>query len=105
MARIHITDTIQDVIFKMSDGNLGAATVVFGFLKDFHDLTYILDCDTLGLYGEKLYMLWNDCCGRDTKLAMRIAQFASIDDIRTHINYDGGRGFPFTEEELAALPK
>ena len=55
--------------------------------------------------GSRMYMLWNDCCGRDTKLAMRIAQFASIDDIRKHINYEGGRGYPFTEEELAALPK
>lgn len=58
-----------------------------------------------GIAGAQLYMLWNDCCGRDTKLAMRIAQFASIEDIRTHINYDGGRGFPFTAEELASLPK
>ena len=55
--------------------------------------------------GAQLYMLWNDCCGRDTKMAMRSAQCASIDDIRTHINYDGGRGYPFTAEELAALPK
>lgn len=58
-----------------------------------------------GIAGAQLYMLWNDCCGRDPWLAMRIAQFASIEDIRKHINIEGGRGFPFAEEELAALPK
>lgn len=53
--------------------------------------------------GTKLYMLWNDCCGRDTKLAVQIAHAAPIDKIVEHINYEGGRGFPFTEEELAAI--
>ncbi len=53
--------------------------------------------------GTKLYMLWNDCCGRDTKLALQIAQTAPIDKIVEHINYEGGRGFPFTEEELTAI--
>lgn len=53
--------------------------------------------------GTKLYMLWNDCCNRDTELALRIAHAAPIDKIVEHINYEGGRGFPFTEEELAAI--
>lgn len=53
--------------------------------------------------GTKLYMLWNDCCGRDTKLALQIAHTAPIDKIAEHINYEGGRGFPFTEEELTAI--
>ena len=95
------------VSFDICKGNPGA--VCF--------MVYAYNTDSLGaeaafrrmdenqIVGSMLYMLWNDCCGRDTKLAMRIAQFASIDDIRTHINYDGGRGFPFTAEELAALPK
>ena len=56
-----------------------------------------------GITGAKLYMLWNDCCGRDTKMALQIAYAAPIDKIVEHINYEGGRGFPFTEEELAAI--
>ena len=56
-----------------------------------------------GITGAKLYMLWNDCCGRDTKSALQIAYAAPIDKIVEHINYEGGRGFPFTEEELAAI--
>ena len=59
-----------------------------------------------GITGSKLYMLWNDCCGRDTKLAVVIAQTIPIDEIIKHINYEGGRGIPFTEEEsTSALTK
>ena len=56
--------------------------------------------------GSNLYMLWNDCCGRDTKLAVAIARNLPIEEIRRHINYQGGRGIPFTEEEItSALTK
>lgn len=53
--------------------------------------------------GAKLYMLWNDCCDRDTELALEIVHTVPIDKIIEHINYEGGRGFPFTPEELAAM--
>ena len=53
--------------------------------------------------GTKLYMLWNDCCGRDTERALMIMKNVPIDKIVEHINYEGGRGFLFTEEELAAI--
>ena len=45
--------------------------------------------------GSMLYMLWNDCCDRDTKKAVDIMCEYSIDDIIQHINYSGGRGIPF----------
>ena len=50
--------------------------------------------------GCKLYMLWNDCCNRDTKLTLKVMTFCSIEKIKEHINYDEGRGFAFTSEEL-----
>ena len=56
-----------------------------------------------GITGAKLYMLWNDCCGRDTELALQIAYAAPLSKIEEHINCEGGRGFPFTVEELAAM--
>ena len=56
-----------------------------------------------GITGSKLYMLWNDCCCRDTKLAVAIAQTIPIDEIIKHINYEGGRGIPFTEEEISSV--
>ena len=50
--------------------------------------------------GAKLYMLWNDCCNRNTELALQIIFAAPVDKIIEHINYANGRGFPFTKEEL-----
>lgn len=55
------------------------------------------------IVGTMLYMLWSDCCNRDTKLALRIASKAPIDMIVEHINMGGGRGFPFNPEELDAM--
>ena len=47
-----------------------------------------------GITGDKLYMLWNDCCGRDTGLALETMMCMDMEEIVRHINYDGGRGFP-----------
>lgn len=47
-----------------------------------------------GITGSKLYMLWNDCCDRDTELALNAMERMSVEEIVRHINYDGGRGIP-----------
>lgn len=46
---------------------------------------------------EKLYMLWNDCCDRDTKKALNIMINNPIEDIIKHINYEHGRGIPYAD--------
>lgn len=56
-----------------------------------------------GITGTRLYMLWNDCCGRDTAQALQIAYIAPVEKIVEHINYKGGRGIPFDEVELVGL--
>lgn len=45
--------------------------------------------------GDKLYMLWNDCCDRNTEQALRIMCENPIEDIIEHINYERGRGIPY----------
>ena len=52
-----------------------------------------------GVTGSKLYMFWNDCCGRDTQMAMSIGRNRPIEEIIQHINYEEGRGIPFEREE------
>lgn len=56
-----------------------------------------------GITGCKLYMLWNDCCDRDTELALKVMTYSSIEKINEHINYEGGRGFVFTAEEIEGV--
>lgn len=51
-----------------------------------------------GIFGAALYMLWNDCCNRDTEKTVSIMCDHDISDIVAHINYNGGRGIPYVEE-------
>ena len=90
------------VSFNICEGNPGA--LIF--------LLSACDVDMFGAYGafqrmqkngitgSKLYVLWNDCCGRDTALALKVMKYSSIEKIKEHINHDGGRGFAFTTEEI-----
>jgi hypothetical protein len=72
--KIELTDSIQDVLFKMSEGNPGALTVCLGILEHgekidpdnaMGGLGIILSLDTLGLYGSKIWMLFRDVCESD----------------------------------------
>ncbi len=77
MSKIKLNDDINDIIVKLSDGNPGAMSMLFGIIKhkedDFVDLLSIfLTIDKMGLYGSHLYMLWNDCCNRDTEKTIQV---------------------------------
>lgn len=90
------------VSFNICEGNPGALTFLmqaydvdmFGAEKAFQRM------QDNRITGCKLYMLWNDCCNRNTKLSLQIMTRCSIEKIKEHINYEGRRGFAFTAEEL-----
>ena len=85
------------VTFDICEGNTGALMFLIG----------AYDVDMFGaerafqrmqdnnITGTKLYMLWNDCCDRDTEMALRIMQDNPILDIIKHINYANGRGIKY----------
>ena len=52
-----------------------------------------------GILGDKLYMIWNDCCCRNTAKAVKIMVTKPIEDIIRHINYEQGRGIPYEEDD------
>lgn len=88
------------VTFDICKGNPGALS----FLADAYSINLgkaekafqkMSDAD---ICGDKLYMLWNDCCNRDTDKAMNIMLTHSIEDIVEHINYEHGRGIPYQNE-------
>lgn len=88
------------VSFNLCDGNPGALT----FMMDAYDkflfkaeAAFQRMQDNL-IRGAKLYMLWNDCCDRNTKKAVEIMLNNPIDDILQHINYEQGRGIPYEDE-------
>ena len=72
--RIQLTDTVMDIMLKMSDGNPGAAITLVEMLQTggiidpdnaFEGLGPILSLDSYGIYGTDIYVLHNDICGRD----------------------------------------
>ena len=72
-SRVMLSDSIMDVCLKLSEGSPGAITVLGETLKQaaFIDpdaampLLHVLDFDTLGIYGSRIWMLYKDVCKQD----------------------------------------
>lgn len=71
MSRIQLTDTTQDAVVKMSDGNLGAINVMCALIKEtpkydpecaMGGLMKVLALDTLGIYGARIWIFCKDVC-------------------------------------------
>jgi len=102
-ARLELTDSMENVMMKMSDGNPGALTVCMRLLAESAEidpdgclggLEAILSLDTLGLYGPNIWMLFKDVCGEDlvrTYAVLRGHQlgYVSQNDILHAINNRG----------------
>lgn len=89
------------VTLDLCEGNPGAITfMVEAYAKELAkaEIAFQRMRDN-GIRGDKLYMIWNDCCGRNTKKALRIMREHSIEDIVEHINYENGYGIPYGDEE------
>lgn len=67
MLKIKLRDTIESAMIKMSERNPGALTVLMILIKEdeMNVIKYVLALDALEIYGSNIYILWNDCCGRD----------------------------------------
>ena len=90
------------VSFDICKGNMGALT----FLMEAYDIdmwgaeSAFQRMQNNNITGSKLYMLWNDCCDRDTAMAIKVMQNHTIEDIIQHINYENGRGIRYLESEV-----
>ena len=108
-SKIELTDSIQDVLFKMSEGNPGALTVCLGILEHgekidpdnaMGGLGVILSLDTLGLYGSKIWMLYKDACGKELPQMLGVLrghQLGYVTDAQVHHaveNYGDGINIP-----------
>lgn len=75
MSRISLQDTPFDTIHKMSEGNPGAMnTYMMAIEESDMSILVLLQFDTLELYGSRAYMLWNDCCQRDTMKMLAVLE-------------------------------
>ena len=87
MSRITLTDTILDVVTKMSDGNPGAINTMMLILKEaknidpqaFMDgLSVLLSLDDMGIYGTEIYILSNDQCNRDIRKLLMLLRATQL---------------------------
>lgn len=92
------------VSFDDCEGNVGALTFmseaymkgsVGQAFKAENAFKRVIDA---GIKGSNLYILWNDCCGRDTEFALEVMANYDIEDIKQHIKGNGYRGEPFTKK-------
>lgn len=85
------------VSFAIAEGNPGA----LAFLMNTYDMDAFKaergfqKMQDAGITGSRLYMLWNDCCGRNTELALEVMNEGDIGTILHHIDGGCGRGIPF----------
>ena len=98
---------MTEEIVKISRGNLGAAAFAIDALNyNLRDARRVFSrMESIAVVGDKLYMLWNDCCDRKTLLTMAIAMYAPEEIILSHINYENGRGIPFLGSKLEQCEK
>lgn len=97
--RIHARMTMERVLTMMSESNPGALKCLVAMLKTGpQGLMDILLMDSLGIYGTKIHMLWNDSCGCDivklneTMQAFREGKFTRE---QIHANLSQVRATPF----------
>lgn len=85
------------VTFEVCNGNPGALTFIMeAYDKNMFKAERAFQrMQDNNITGAKLYMLWNDCCGRNTEKAMQIMLENTIQDIVEHINYVNGRGIKY----------
>jgi len=72
--RIELTDSLLDIVTKLSEGNPGAMTVIMNCVESspqidpqcaLGPLGPILSLDSLGIYAEKIWMLFKGVCEQD----------------------------------------
>jgi len=101
--RLELTDTAKDIVVKMSEGNPGAIQCIMIMLMEPIGLIrFILPLDTLGIYGSKIYMLWNDSCNRDIAKVNKVLEAwrtGKLSKERIHQNLNQVRATPFEEIE------
>lgn len=100
-------DSTMDLMVKMSEGNPGALMFCTELFKmGSKGVVTLINLDDIGLYGDKLYMLWSDCCGRDAEKVVKVVNavnFGKVSKEEIHERVAGGYGKPFTDEELEKM--
>lgn len=94
-------DNTVDVM-EIAEGNIGTLACVMAAvtLDPARAVKGLNRMQQAGITGDKLYMLWNDCCACDIARAIKVMNTMDVKAIAAKINYENGRGIPISEAEL-----
>lgn len=79
--KIQLNDNSTAILTKMSEGNIGALSVLINLMKEegsidpdsaLAGIGTILDMDTMGIYGSHIWILYKDICKQDLKKLVAI---------------------------------
>lgn len=103
--RIKLTDSVQDAVIKLSDGNPGALRVCMEILQKgelidpasaLGGFGALLTFDTFEIYGSKIWMLYKDVCKENLVMTLAVLRacqlgYISWDELSNAIdNYGDG---------------
>ena len=91
------------VTFDICDGNPGALTFLMEAYQGenpFKAEVAFQKMESNGITGDKLYMLWNDCCNRNTERTLDMIMDNKIEVIKHFLNYENGRGLRYCPENF-----
>lgn len=94
------THMVMEFVTRVSAGNIGALTCTMQLLENNPmSSSALIRALDLGIIGDKLYLVWNDCCDRDTNKTVQVLLEKSKEEILEHIDMQKnmGRGKPFEE--------
>ena len=116
MSKIKLTDTIIDIVLKMSKDNPGAIQTLMEILTGsqridpeclFQGLGPLLMLDTYEIYGSDIYILFNDKCNGDVRILLmllRAVQLGYYPEAKLkQLAADQSRQVNITTEELNEL--
>ena len=84
---IKVQDSLEDIVIKLSKGNPGAITVLCRMLKStaaidpdsaLGALTCLRLLDTMGIYGDGIWLLYKDICGEDLVKAIAVIRATQL---------------------------
>lgn len=100
--KIKITDSFEEAVCKIAEGNPGAVRCIVDMLETSPErgMAAMFLCDHYELYGSKLYELWNDLCARDSEMLINIIESLESDAIKEIMNGEENKQTPDNVEDI-----
>lgn len=103
MEKITTNMSTMDMVMVMTEGNPGAMMVIMDMLKDPKGFLDILLLDHMEIRGSHLYMLHNDCCGRNNdkfKRTLKMFRCGTFTQAEINANLERTYAVPFIDDSV-----